>query len=111
MGLGNAPEAEYEVLLLQFADGVIVTREEAQDGHVIRGGKVEVVGDWKVLLFVVYRMQMLYETVSVSTLGLTNVASSTSGAADTVDQVDRCAAELLSDVEGLLWALNGVEVE
>eukprot|EP00061_Rhincodon_typus_P012381 g38080.t1 len=53
------------------------------------------------------RAQMLYEMVSESTLGLTDVKEATSGAVDTVDQVDGCAGDPLSDVEDLFWALNG----
>eukprot|EP00061_Rhincodon_typus_P014932 g42323.t1 len=96
-----APEVEYEVLLLQFAGGVIVTLEGTQDGHVTQGlGKgIKIVGDRKVLSFVVYKAQMLYKTVSESKLGLTDVEEATLGAADTVDQVDRCASEPLSDME------------
>eukprot|EP00061_Rhincodon_typus_P007346 g28954.t1 len=52
---------------------------------------------------------MLYKTVSESVLGLTNVEEATSAAADTVDQVDRCAGEPPSDIEGLFCALNGDE--
>eukprot|EP00061_Rhincodon_typus_P010901 g35537.t1 len=51
------------------------------------------VRDRKVLLFVVYRVQKLYKTVSESSLSLTDVEEATSGAADAVDQVDRCAGE------------------
>eukprot|EP00061_Rhincodon_typus_P001025 g13496.t1 len=89
----SAPEAEYEVLLLQLACGIIVTLEEAQDGHVMKGvgGAVKIVGDRKVLSFVANRAQMLYETISESTLGLTDIEKATSGAADTLDQVHRCA--------------------
>eukprot|EP00061_Rhincodon_typus_P001902 g16087.t1 len=85
--LGKAPEAEYEVLFLQFACGIIVALEEAQDGHTIKAvrGGVKMVGDRKVLLFIVYRAQMLYETVPKSVLGLTDVEEATSGAADAVD--------------------------
>eukprot|EP00061_Rhincodon_typus_P006852 g27913.t1 len=91
--LFQAPEADYEILLLQFAGGVIVTLEEAQDGHVTYGvgGGVKMVRDWKMLLFFMYREQMLDEKVSETTLGLTDVEEATSGAADTVDQVDGCA--------------------
>eukprot|EP00061_Rhincodon_typus_P018034 g47025.t1 len=69
----RVPEAEYEALLLQFADGVIVTLEETQNRHVAKrvGGGVKTVGDQKVLLFVANRAQMLYKMVSESTLGLT----------------------------------------
>eukprot|EP00061_Rhincodon_typus_P000855 g12994.t1 len=100
-------------LLLQFAGSVIVKLEEAQDGHATQGvgGGVKMVSDQKVLSFVTYRVQMLYETVPESTLGLTDVEEATSGAADAVDQVDRCAGELLSDMKGLLWALNEVRGE
>eukprot|EP00061_Rhincodon_typus_P004119 g21795.t1 len=82
-----------EVLLLQFVGGVIVALEEAQDGHVTQGvgGEVKMVGDQKVLSFVAYRAQMLYEMVSMSTFGFTDIEEATSGAADTVDQVDGCA--------------------
>eukprot|EP00061_Rhincodon_typus_P012245 g37859.t1 len=65
------------------------------------------VGDQKVLSFVAYRVQMLYETVSESMLGLTNVEEAISGAADTVDQVDGCTGEPLYDMKVLFWALNG----
>eukprot|EP00061_Rhincodon_typus_P007087 g28402.t1 len=47
--------AEYEVLLLQFPGGIVVTQEEAQNGHVVQGveggveGGVEVVRNWEVL--------------------------------------------------------------
>eukprot|EP00061_Rhincodon_typus_P007580 g29419.t1 len=51
----------------------------------------------------------LYATVSTSMLGLTNVEAATSGAVDTVDQVDGCADEPLSNMEGLFWVLNGGE--
>eukprot|EP00061_Rhincodon_typus_P007792 g29832.t1 len=77
-----------EVLLLQFAGGVIVILEEAQDGHATQGvgGGVKMVHDQKVLMFVAYKAQMLHEMVSESKLGLTHVEEATSGAADTVDQ-------------------------
>eukprot|EP00061_Rhincodon_typus_P001870 g16006.t1 len=105
----EAPEVEYEVLLLQFASGVIMALEEAQDGHFTQGveGCVKMVDHQKVLLFVTYRAQMLYETVSESTLGLTNVEEATSGAADTIVQIDGCTDEPLSDMKSLFWALNG----
>eukprot|EP00061_Rhincodon_typus_P004180 g21936.t1 len=79
---------EYEVFLLHFACGVIVTLEEAQDGHVIKGvgGGVKMVGNRKMLSFVMYKAQMLHEMVLKSALGLTNVEEDTSGATDTVDQ-------------------------
>eukprot|EP00061_Rhincodon_typus_P002914 g18810.t1 len=95
-----------EVLLLQFADGVIVTLEEAQDGHVTQGlgGGVQIVGNWKVVVFVAYRAQMLYKTVSEYMLGLTDVEEATSGAADTVNQIDGCAGEHLSNVEDAVEA-------
>eukprot|EP00061_Rhincodon_typus_P011185 g36020.t1 len=98
------------MLLLQFLSGVIVTLEKAQHGHVNQGvgGRVKLVGDRKVLSFVVNRAQIFYETVSESTLGLTNVEEATSGAADTGDQVDGCTDEPLSDMKGLPWALDGV---
>eukprot|EP00061_Rhincodon_typus_P001832 g15910.t1 len=86
-----------EVLLLQFADSIIVTLEEAEDGHVTQGvGRpVEMVRNRKVLSFVAYRVQMLYKMASESMLGLTNVEEATSGAVDAVDQVDRCAMSLM----------------
>eukprot|EP00061_Rhincodon_typus_P014030 g40795.t1 len=69
----------------QYADGVTVTLEATQNGHVTQGvaGEVKMAGDQKVLLFVANRAQMLYETISESTLGLTDVEESTSGPADT----------------------------
>eukprot|EP00061_Rhincodon_typus_P013418 g39786.t1 len=90
-------------LLLQFACGVIVGLEEVQDGHVTqeRGERVKMVRDWKVLSFVAYRVQMVYETVPESMLGFTVIEEATSGATDTVDP--------LSDMKGLLWALDGDE--
>eukprot|EP00061_Rhincodon_typus_P003321 g19797.t1 len=93
--------AEYVVLFLQFAGGVIMTLEEAQDGHVAQGvgGAVKMIHDQKVLMFVTYRVQMLYKTVSEPPLGLTDVEEATSGAVDAVDQVDRCAGEPLSNMK------------
>eukprot|EP00061_Rhincodon_typus_P001389 g14669.t1 len=84
---------EYEVLLLQFVGGVIVTLEEAQDGHVAQGvgGRVDVVLDWKVLSFVTNRAQVLYKMVSEPSLGLTDVEEATSEAADAVDHISGCA--------------------
>eukprot|EP00061_Rhincodon_typus_P013504 g39911.t1 len=62
------------MLLLQFVSGIIVALEEAQDGDVTQGvgGGVKMVGDKKVLSFVVYRVQMLYKMVLKSTFGLTD---------------------------------------
>eukprot|EP00061_Rhincodon_typus_P011096 g35867.t1 len=71
-----ALEVEYEVLILQFACGII-------------------------------RAQMLHETVPESALGLTDVEEAVLGATDTVDQVGEYTGEPLSNVESLLWALNG----
>eukprot|EP00061_Rhincodon_typus_P001397 g14695.t1 len=81
---------EYELLVLQFAGGVIVTLEKAQGGHATQGvgGRVEIVRDWKVLLFVINRGQMLYKVVSEPPFGLTDVEEATSGAADAVDHID-----------------------
>eukprot|EP00061_Rhincodon_typus_P011152 g35960.t1 len=78
------PKVEYEVLLLQFAGPVTVTLEEAQYGHVTQGvgGGVKMVGNRKVWSFVTYRAQMLYETVSKFTFGLTVVEEATSGTVD-----------------------------
>eukprot|EP00061_Rhincodon_typus_P016881 g45327.t1 len=91
----KAPKAEYEVLLLQFVGGVIVTLEVAQDGHVIQGvgGGVEVVRGQKELSFVANRGQMLCKAVSEPLLGLTDVEEATSGAADTIDHIDGCALD------------------
>eukprot|EP00061_Rhincodon_typus_P003653 g20630.t1 len=46
----EVPEVEYELLLLQFAGGFIVTLEEVQDGHFTQGvgGGVKMVRDRKV---------------------------------------------------------------
>eukprot|EP00061_Rhincodon_typus_P018040 g47038.t1 len=65
---------EHEVLLLQFPGGVIVTLEEAL-GYIAQGvgGGVEMAHDRKVLLFIVYRAQMVYKMVSEPSLGLTDV--------------------------------------
>eukprot|EP00061_Rhincodon_typus_P003186 g19479.t1 len=67
------------------------------------------VPDREMLSFVANRVQMLYKTVSESTLGLTDVEEGTLGAADAVDHNDTCAGESLSDVNGFLGALNGGE--
>eukprot|EP00061_Rhincodon_typus_P007956 g30142.t1 len=106
-----APKAEYEVLLRQFACGVIVTLEEAQDGHVIKrvGGGVKMVSDRKVLSIIAYRAQMLHKIVPESVLGLIDAEETTSGATDTVDQVGGCISEPLSDMECLLCVLDGGE--
>eukprot|EP00061_Rhincodon_typus_P016693 g45043.t1 len=63
----------------------------------------------KVLSFFVDRAQVLYKTMSEPPLGLTNVEEAKSGAVDAVDQVDGCAGEPLSDMEGFFGALNGGE--
>eukprot|EP00061_Rhincodon_typus_P000902 g13137.t1 len=86
---GRAPKAEYEVLILPFAGGVIVTLKEAQDGHVAQGvgGGVEMVRDQKVLSFVANRAKVVYKTASEHPLGLTDVEEATSGAADAVDHI------------------------
>eukprot|EP00061_Rhincodon_typus_P009248 g32600.t1 len=65
--------------------------------------------DRKVLSFVANRAQMFHETVSETMLGFTDVEGAILGTTDTVDQVDRCAGEPLSDVESLFCALNGGE--
>eukprot|EP00061_Rhincodon_typus_P003036 g19126.t1 len=106
---GKAPEAEYEVLLLQFPVRNIVTLEAAQDGHVTQGvgGGAEMVPDRKVLSFVMNPAQVLYKAVPESPLGLTDVEEATSGIADAIDHIDGCAGEPLSDVKGLLGALDG----
>eukprot|EP00061_Rhincodon_typus_P015510 g43222.t1 len=81
-------KVEYEVLFLQFACGVIVTLEEAQDGHVTKGvgGGVKIVGNRKVVLIKAYREQMLHDLATETTLGLTDVEETTMGVTDTVDQ-------------------------
>eukprot|EP00061_Rhincodon_typus_P002152 g16750.t1 len=99
------------MLFLQFPGDVIVTLEEAQDGHVAQGmgGGVEVVRDWEVLSFVMTRAQVLYIAVSELLLGLTDVEEATSEAADAVDHISGCAGEPLSDVEGFFVSLDGGE--
>eukprot|EP00061_Rhincodon_typus_P010060 g34049.t1 len=69
------------------------------------------VRDWKVLSFVTNRVQVLYRAVSEPPLGLTNVDEAISGAADTIDHIDGCAGEPLSDVKGLFGALEKGEGE
>eukprot|EP00061_Rhincodon_typus_P016464 g44695.t1 len=97
------------MLLLQFACGIIVTLEEAQDGHVIEGmGEgIKMVGNWKVLLILVYTAQTLCESVIESVLGLTDVDEAASGATDTADLVGGYTSESLSDLERLFGALDG----
>eukprot|EP00061_Rhincodon_typus_P010527 g34887.t1 len=65
------------------------------------------VRDRKVLSFVANRAQVLYKVVSKPPLGLTDVEEATSGAADAVDHIGRCAGEHLSDVKGLFGAWDG----
>eukprot|EP00061_Rhincodon_typus_P006245 g26688.t1 len=48
---------------------------------------------------VVHPAQVLYKAVSEPPIVLTDVEEATSGAADAIDHVDRCAGEPLSDVE------------
>eukprot|EP00061_Rhincodon_typus_P009526 g33099.t1 len=107
----KAPKVEYEVLLLQFLDSIIVTLEEAQDGHVTQGvgGGVEIVRNWKVLSFVANRAQVLYKVVTEPPLGLTNVEEAISGAVDAIDHIDGYAGEPLSDVKCLFGSLDGGE--
>eukprot|EP00061_Rhincodon_typus_P011289 g36194.t1 len=102
---------EHEVLFLQFTCGIIVTLEETQDGHVIKGvGRgVEMVSNRKVLLIILNRVQTLCKSVSESLLGLTDVEEATWGATDTVDQVRGCTGESLSDLEKMFGALDGGE--
>eukprot|EP00061_Rhincodon_typus_P001577 g15181.t1 len=97
----KAPEAEHEVLLLQFVGGGTVVPDEAQDGHVTQGvgGGVEVIRDQKVLSFVVNREQVLHKVVSETPLGLTDVEEATLGAVNAIDHIDECAGEPLSNVE------------
>eukprot|EP00061_Rhincodon_typus_P012429 g38161.t1 len=108
MCMKMAPEAEYELLLLQFAGGVIVTLEEAPDGHVIKGvgGEVKMVSNQTVLLIIVYEAQVFCESITETALGLTDIEQATSGATDTVDQVGGCTDESLSDMESLSGALD-----
>eukprot|EP00061_Rhincodon_typus_P009233 g32566.t1 len=68
-----------------------VKLEKAQDGHVTQG---------------VGGVQVLYKMVSEPPLGLSDVEEVTSGAAEAVDHIERCAGEPLSSVEGLFCALN-----
>eukprot|EP00061_Rhincodon_typus_P001075 g13650.t1 len=84
---------EYEVLLLQFPGGNIVTLEEAHDEDVTQGVEVgvEMVHDWKVLSCTTNRAQVLYKAVSEPPLGLIDVEEATSGAADATDHIDRSA--------------------
>eukprot|EP00061_Rhincodon_typus_P003609 g20510.t1 len=91
--------------------GVTVELEEAQNGHVAQEveGVVKMDGDQKVLSFVMYRLQMLHETVPESTLGRTDIEEATLGAMDTIDQVGGHTDEPLLDMEGLLWDLDGGE--
>eukprot|EP00061_Rhincodon_typus_P011857 g37189.t1 len=100
-----SPKTEYEVLLLQFVGGVIVALEEAQGV----GGGVEMIRNRKVLLITANSAQVLYKAVSEPPLGLPDVEEATSGAADTIDHISRCAGEPLSDVEGLFGAMDGGE--
>eukprot|EP00061_Rhincodon_typus_P016975 g45461.t1 len=86
-----------------------MTLKVAQDGHVAQGvGKgVEMVGDWKVLSLVMNREQVLYKVISEPPLSFTDVEEATSGAADAIDHINRCAGEPLSDVKALFGTLDG----
>eukprot|EP00061_Rhincodon_typus_P011783 g37056.t1 len=64
-------------------------------------------GRW--LSFVANRAQVLYKAVSEPLPGLTNVVEATAGATDAIDHIDGPAGEPLSDVKGLVGALNGGE--
>eukprot|EP00061_Rhincodon_typus_P013806 g40405.t1 len=99
---------KYEVLFLQFTCCVIVTLEEAQDGHVTKGMGVGVtmVGNQMVVLIGECRAQMLRELVTEPALGLSNVEETTSGAMDTVDQIGGYTDESLLDLETLFGALD-----
>eukprot|EP00061_Rhincodon_typus_P002141 g16718.t1 len=61
------------------------------------------VGDRKVLSFVMYRVQMLDKMVSDPPLGLTDVEEASSGATDAVDQVGGCRS-----VENARDAVEGI---
>eukprot|EP00061_Rhincodon_typus_P011328 g36257.t1 len=96
----RAHKAEYEVVFHQFVGGIVEALEECVGG-------VKMVSDGKVVLITAYRAQMLHKSVPKSAFGLTDVEEAISGATDTVDQVGGYAGEPLSDVEGLICALNG----
>eukprot|EP00061_Rhincodon_typus_P008443 g31045.t1 len=85
--------------------GVVVTLEEAQEV----GGGVDMVHDWKVLLFVANQAQEFHKEVSEPPLGLTNVEEATSEAADAIDHISGCAGKHLSNVEGFFGSLEGGE--
>eukprot|EP00061_Rhincodon_typus_P010173 g34256.t1 len=67
------------------------------------------VGDQKVVLFVVYRAQMIYKTVPESTLSLTGVEEATSGSADTIDLVDGCAGKEQRDLIEMYKTMRGID--
>eukprot|EP00061_Rhincodon_typus_P004687 g23189.t1 len=67
------------------------------------------VRNWKVLSFVVNRVQVLYKAVSKSVLGLTSVEEAILGAADSVDCISGYAGEPLSDEKCLFGSLDGVQ--
>eukprot|EP00061_Rhincodon_typus_P014570 g41658.t1 len=91
--MGSRRGVEYEVLLFQFPGRAIVTLEKAQNGHVTQGvgGGVEMVHDWKVLLFIMNRVQVPYKVFSEPQFGLANVEKTTSGEANTIDYTDGSA--------------------
>eukprot|EP00061_Rhincodon_typus_P012536 g38325.t1 len=96
----SAPEAEYKVFFLQFTCGLIMTLEEAQDGHVAKGlgGIIEMSGNQKVMLIGAYRAQMLRESV----FGLSAVEEATSGATVARDFESRSAGNAGDAVEGIM---------
>eukprot|EP00061_Rhincodon_typus_P005492 g25059.t1 len=97
------------MVFLRFPGDIIVTLEEAQDGHVTQGlgGGVEMVRNQKVFSFVANRVQVFYKAVSEPLLGLTDIEEATLGAADAIDHIDGCAGEHLSGVEGVFGAWDG----
>ena len=86
--------------------------EEAQDRKVGfgMGGEVEVLSHREIRLVNADRAEVFGETIAKPPLGLTDIDQLASRAADAVDEVGGGAGEPLSDLEGLLGSLKGVEV-
>eukprot|EP00061_Rhincodon_typus_P001303 g14353.t1 len=90
---------------------IIVTLQEAEDGHVVQGvgGGVEMVRDWEVQTFVANRAEVFRKAVPEPPFGFPDVEEAKSGTADAVYHIGRCAGDHLFDVESLLGAWDGGE--
>eukprot|EP00061_Rhincodon_typus_P009359 g32806.t1 len=73
------------------------------------GRGVEMVHNWEMQLFSANRVYVFCKAVPKPLLGFPDVEEATSGTANTVYHISRCAGEPLLDVAGLLGAWDGGE--